>query len=54
LNCREEWEWLHNNENSTEDSLDLFKTQFRNAAKELFVMLGKKNKLLLEQKKKGF
>jgi hypothetical protein len=45
---REEWEWLHknNNENSIEDvssddSLDLFKTQFRNAAKELFIMLGK-------------
>jgi hypothetical protein len=39
--CREEWEWLHNNESPTEDSLDLFKTQFRNAAKELFAMLGK-------------
>ncbi len=45
---REEWEWLHknNSESSIEDesldnSLDLFKTQFRNAAKELFVMLGK-------------
>jgi hypothetical protein len=42
---REEWEWLHNNNNnnecSTEESLDLFKSQFRNAAKELFVMLGK-------------
>ncbi len=46
--CREEWEWLHNNHNesSTEDecsdnSLHLFKTQFRNAAKELFVILSK-------------
>ncbi|UJR23904.1 hypothetical protein I4U23_026876 [Adineta vaga] len=42
---REEWEWLHNNhESSTDDetsenSLESFKNQFRNAAKELFVML---------------
>ncbi|CAF4778601.1 unnamed protein product [Rotaria sp. Silwood1] len=43
---REEWEWLHksNKENSVEDespdnSLDLFKIQFCNAAKELFIML---------------
>jgi hypothetical protein len=39
---REEWEWLHqnNNESSTDDTLDLFKTQFCNATKQLFVMLG--------------
>ncbi|CAF0904226.1 unnamed protein product [Adineta ricciae] len=42
---REEWEWLHNNqENSVADdsldnSLESFKTQFRNATKELFVVL---------------
>ncbi|CAF3293767.1 unnamed protein product [Rotaria socialis] len=43
---REEWKWLHtkNNENSTKDessdnSLEIFKTQFFDAAKELFVML---------------
>ncbi|CAF1434497.1 unnamed protein product [Rotaria magnacalcarata] len=43
---KEEWKWLHtnNNENSSEDesldnSLELFKTQFFDAAKQLFVML---------------
>ncbi|CAF0765306.1 unnamed protein product [Rotaria sordida] len=45
---REEWAWLHksNDENSIEyessdnnNSLDLFKIQFRNAAKDLFIML---------------
>jgi hypothetical protein len=46
--CREEWEWLHKNhdESLTDDecsdnSLQSFKTQFRNGAKELFDMLSK-------------
>lgn len=44
---RNEWEWLHKNntenstdDESTDDTLDLFKNQFRNAAKELFTLLG--------------
>jgi hypothetical protein len=48
LFLREEWELLHknNDESSTDDedmdnSLQLFKTQFRNATKELFDMLSK-------------